>query len=540
MPASPAEAGSPVARSAAEARAYTYCARDFLDFYGRLTNPDHEDITIDGWVKFVVRLLFTVGLVELIVLIPKGNGKTTLLAALAVFHLLLTPNANCYIGAADLEQADEMYRFATHYCQSEPEIGRLVRLRPSSRRILSRRDGGFIKVLASDQSQAGGKRQHINPTLFLCDELQAHDNDSLYVAGRNGLFKRNGQMVVISFAGHSEQSKLGQLRTGCMAFAKVGGSIAKGLLVDRAGRTKPHKNGRLTVARSKSGNTVMVEWACTDKDDLNDFRVVKLANPSERVTPASLEDALEAPGITPAQFARQRANVWAQGEDAIIDSAAWDELGDKRAKIPYTAEVVLVVDAANVRDSAAVSKLWLCNAGDELDGRLIVSTHVWALASKKASVPDPPAHELIRGRRTIGQKTVREYIRREARLHREAGGDVYVVIYDPMFFSESAEILSDEDFDLEDFPQHPSRQIPASERTFDVIHDGRLAHDGDPVLRTQALNAGRKDHGDVWRFSKSHSNGHIDGFWAVAMGVITALAGPASPGADWGDDDDDD
>jgi phage terminase large subunit-like protein len=526
-----APARAPRAKRWRPGQPYTYSAEAFLDFYGRLTNPDGEPITIDPWVVFVVNAFFATGLVELIVLIPKGNGKTTLMAALAVFHLLLTPNANCYIGAADREQATEMYRFAEHYCRTEPELARLVRLRPSTKRILARRDNGFIQVLASDQSQAGGKRQHINPTLMLVDELQAHDNDSLYVSGRNGLFKRNGRMAVISFAGHSHESKLGELRANCLAFNQVGGSVDASLRVDRRGKALHHQDGRLTICRSKTGNTVMLEWACREDDDLSDFRVVKLANPSSRVTPASLEDALEAPGITPAQFARQRANVWAQGDDAIIDAPTWDELAEDDAEIPRSADVVLIVDAANKRDSAAVTKLWL-RPDDE---KIVVEAHVWAMASRKASVPDPPAHTLVRGRRVIGQRVIREHIRREARLHREAGGDVYAVIFDPMFFGESAEILLNEDgLELIEFPQSPARQIPASERTFDVIHERRLAHNGDPVLRAQALHAGAKIHGDNWRFSKSNSNGHIDAFWAMAMGVPTALEGPASIGCDWG------
>jgi phage terminase large subunit-like protein len=511
-------------------RRLTWCARDFLFFYSKLTNPDGQPIVIDPFVRFIVRMIFTVGLVELIVLLPKGNGKTTLLAALAVFHLLLTPNANCYIGAADIDQASEMYAFAEHFCK-DPAIARLVRVRPSTRRILSRRDNGFIRVLASDQSRAGGKRQQINPTLFLCDELQAHDNDSLYVAGRNGLFKRNGLMVVITFAGHDKESKLGQLRAGCFAFAKTGGKVVRGLAVDKAARARKHKDGRLTVATSKLGNTVMLEWACTDKDDLNDFRVVKLANPSSRVTPASLMDALEAPGITPSQFARQRANVWAAADDALVTEEMWDELYEDGAEIPRTAtDVVLVVDAANKRDIAAVTKLW--ERPD--DGQIVVAgCKSWGIASRKASEPDPPAHVLIKGRRTIGQKVVREHIRQEIRLHADAGGRVVAVVYDPMFFGESAEILSEEGIMLITFDQSLPRQIEASERTFDAITEGEIVHDGDPIVRIHATNAGSRPVGEKWRFSKKHSAGKIDLFWGVVMGLGTVMDGVQLAGADW-------
>ena len=42
---------------------------------------------------------------ETLVLLSKKNGKTTLLAALALHHLLVTADAECVIGAASREQA---------------------------------------------------------------------------------------------------------------------------------------------------------------------------------------------------------------------------------------------------------------------------------------------------------------------------------------------------------------------------------------------------------------------------------------------------
>jgi phage terminase large subunit-like protein len=50
-------------------------------------------------------------------------------------------------------------------------------------------------VLASDDSKQGGKKQGLNPTLALIDELHAHENDNLYVDMRSGLFKRDGLLV---------------------------------------------------------------------------------------------------------------------------------------------------------------------------------------------------------------------------------------------------------------------------------------------------------------------------------------------------------
>ncbi|MGH8527827.1 MAG: hypothetical protein ACREXY_27490, partial [Gammaproteobacteria bacterium] len=111
---------------AAAARSLGWNYDDFCWFYEQLTLPTGQPTRLEGFQRLILRLIFA-GLVELLVLIPKGQAKTTLMAALAVYHLLVTQNANCYIGAATKVQAEELYRFACHFVQSEPELARLLR-----------------------------------------------------------------------------------------------------------------------------------------------------------------------------------------------------------------------------------------------------------------------------------------------------------------------------------------------------------------------------------------------------------------------------
>ncbi len=180
---------------------WTWCAEDFIKFYELLPQPhDGKPAQMEGFQRLIVREIFATGRVELLVLIPKGQAKTTLMAALAIYHLLITRNANCYIGAADRIQADEMYRFAAHFVESEPELEAHLKVLRGTREIRSRRDQGFLRVLASDDSKQGGKRQGFNPTLALLDELHAHENDNLYIDMRSGLFKRHGLLVTITTA----------------------------------------------------------------------------------------------------------------------------------------------------------------------------------------------------------------------------------------------------------------------------------------------------------------------------------------------------
>lgn len=461
-------------------------------------------------------MAFKTGRTDLLVLLPKGNGKTLLFAALAVFHLLVTENAECFIGAADAEQAKTMYRFASHFVETEPELRRLLLVRKSTKEIRSRRDQGFIRVLASDSSKAGGKRHSYNPSLALIDELHAHDNASLYEALTSATFKRGGLVITISTAGHDEEtSVLGIERARMYDWETTGGSVRRELVINSKAQPVRRKDGRLTVIETPSGESCMLEWACTSDDDLDDMEVVKLANPASFVTIDGLRNGHEK--LDPSTFARYRANVWAQAADAMIKAEVWDALKDG-STIPKGEPRWVVVDYAAKSDGAAVTQLYL----DER-GKVVPKAHVWARRVKIAGRPQPAAHILVDGE-TIRTSIVRAHIRK---IH-EDEGEVLGVIFDRMMFDP--EELEDEGFTMIEFPQNNSRTVPASKKLFDVINEGGFAHDGDVVLRSHVISAGATDAGEGWRFSKAKSRKLIDACITLEMGIEQVLeAAPAKP-----------
>jgi phage terminase large subunit-like protein len=184
----------------------------------------------------------------------------------------------------------------------------------------------------------------------------------------------------------------------------------------------------------------------------------------------------------------------------------------------------VIVDYARKRDGCAVVELWLDSE------RQVVVPHakVWAIRQKKAGRPQPAAHELLDGP-TIRQSLVREHIR----SIREEGAEVFGVIYDPHLFDP--EELSDEGFLMIEFPQTPARTVPASKTLYEVIHDARLRHDGDTVLRSHVTSAAAKDvsGGEGWRFSKAASKKLIDACMCLVMGIEEALKGPPAGGFEW-------
>src|SRR5262245_31441987 len=155
---------------------------------------------------------FFAGAQETLIVIPKKNGKTSMLAALALYHLRTTSDASAVIGASSRDQATILYDQAIGLIDRSG-LHDLFHAKKGYRRIDAWGDSGRIRVLAADENTADG----VIPTLALVDELHRHKSDGLYGVFRDGLGPRNGQMITISTAGDDEDSPLGRLRAKAYA-----------------------------------------------------------------------------------------------------------------------------------------------------------------------------------------------------------------------------------------------------------------------------------------------------------------------------------
>lgn len=507
---------------------WTWCAKDFIRFYELLPQPhDGLPARMEGFQKLIVREIFATGRVELLVLIPKGQAKTTLMAALAIYHLLITRNANVYIGAADRIQADEMYRFAKHFVESEPEIGAVLKVLGGTREIRSKRDQGFLRVLASDDSKQGGKRQGFNPTLALLDELHAHENDNLYVDMRSGLFKRNGLLVTITTAGWDLEGVLGKLRQSFLDANQNGGSVERGQIATDDGSYVPDSvNGRLTVAR-KSHRTAMLEWALSKDDDWADFGVVKLTNPASWVTIDSLIDAFES--LRPNVYKRYRCNLWTLAFESWLPEGAWDALTGSVTAVehrlwndapaaeldayvaslyPRDVQVTAAIDMARYRDCAAVTLV-----GPSPNGLLLPRTVVWRSGGPDNPIPYEPVYRVAR-------QLCKNYA-------------VQALGLDQKYLDEMYDTLEGEGLPVESYPQSNERLCPADANLRKaILTDRALEHDGDPILAAHVNASVAQEVGsDSFKLTKSKANGPpIDACRALSMAFD--LAG-ALPGDFW-------
>ena len=219
---------------------------DFSRFAAELQVEDGSAFELHDYQRRDLEPYFQ-GVRELAILLPKKNGKSTLIAALALYHLLVTPNAECIIVAASREQADIVLRQARMFVRQSPSLARQMEIQLRTIRIKG--EEGRIRILASDADTADGSI----PTLAIVDELHRHKSADLYGVLRNGLGPRNGRIITISTAGSRSDSPLGQIR----AQAHQLGTFKR--------------RGMRNTARSADGRFAFVEYCLGPDDDADDL-----------------------------------------------------------------------------------------------------------------------------------------------------------------------------------------------------------------------------------------------------------------------------
>lgn len=267
---------------------------------------------------------------ETLILISKKNGKSSLLAALALWHLVTTTDAACYIGASSRDQATILYEQACGYVRRSPILGQYVNVKRGYRELRSASDAGHIRVLAADADTADG----VIPTLGLVDELHRQKSSDLYGVFRDGLGARNGQMITISTAGDDEDSPLGRLR-------------AEALAREGLERTGVYRHVR-------DAGFALHEWALEIGEDQDDLNLVKQANPAPWQTLETLRERHDSPSMTPWQWARFACGVWGVGDEPYFDIDVWNELAADGDEIKPGRLITLGFDGARRHDATAI------------------------------------------------------------------------------------------------------------------------------------------------------------------------------------------
>jgi phage terminase large subunit-like protein len=440
---------------------------DFAGFCAQLTLDAGRPMLLESFQRTMLGDYF-VGVPETLILLPKGNAKSTTLAALSLFHMCTTEDADVTIVAASRDQAGILLKQASGFVRRCE--GLCARITVKQRELVHRMLGGRVRVLAADVDTLDG----ILPSLGLIDELHRFRSAEPYHIVRAGIDKRHGQMLTISTAGWDATSVLWRVRQA---------ALERG--AERDG----------CYLRAGDEGLRLHEWSLTPGDDPDDVELVKRANPLAAITIEQLRARHDSPSTMPWDWQRFACGLWTSAARPWVDPAAWDACRDGSLEIPAGGEVVLGVDLGRRWDSTAVVAAYRHDCG-----RVVV--RAWIRRSPGGA----------------GESTDMAMV--EAKLRELADRyEVLEVAYDPWSLERSAQILAEEGLEMVACPQTEARMAPATSRLRDAVEAGRLAHDGDPELAAHVLAGVLTESERGPRISKRKSRAAIDGLVALAMAV---------------------
>jgi phage terminase large subunit-like protein len=153
-----------------------------------------------GWVDAKGLRRFRKAYIE----IPKKNGKTQLIAGLALYMLLgdNEPGAEIYVAAADREQARILFMAAKAMVESNPALAK--RLTVFRNQIVRNDDpSAFFQVLSAEAATKHGPNIHC----LIIDELHAQSDRELFETLTRGVIARRQPLILlITTAGDDTES----------------------------------------------------------------------------------------------------------------------------------------------------------------------------------------------------------------------------------------------------------------------------------------------------------------------------------------------
>ena len=390
--------------------------------------------------------------------VPEGNGKTTLVGGLALYHCEFRPFASVPIAASSREQAEIMYRQAEGFVlrsdrlhetvhsdiqaakgKQKTDVPRFTCL--EGYRRINHHGGGRIQVIAADDRTGDGQI----PTLGIIDELHRHRDLALYRTWVGKLHKRNGQIATISTAGEPDS----EFETTRERIRQIAPEVTR--------------NG--SHVRARSSRLVLHEWAVPEDDDVEDMTVVKAANPFSGITVESLAEKRSSETMTLGHWRRFTCNMPTRSEEAAITELEW-EAARTDEQIPVGQPVDVGLDVAWKWDTTAAVPLWFRD-------------HEYRLLGP-AEVLVPP-----RDGNTLDPAKI------EAALIRINERNPIATIVMDMSRAEQLASWATTEFGCTviDWPQTIPAEIDEYDRFMEALRMGWLKHQGDADLTSHTLNA---------------------------------------------------
>lgn len=474
--------------------------------------------SIFGWRRSDESRRFRVAYIET----PKGSGKSPLCAGIGLKGLVADdePRAEIYAAATFKDQAMVLFRDAIAFFDQSPGLqGRLVASGTGAQRwnLAYPAKSSFFRVISSEKKGQSGPRPH----MALLDEIHEHRDGTVIEMLRAGFkFRRQPLSVMITNSGHDKTSV-------CWEYHEMGTKIAAGQIDNDA---------FFAYICALDDADLLGADGKPDDHYLTDETLWPKVNPSlqEANIPGMdyiREQVKEAKGM-PSKMATVKRLCfcqWTEADNPWIDSPTWFACQDKE----FNAQRLLGrrcwggLDLSAVRDLTAFALLFEPSP-DDIYWRLKVWFWIPGIGLVAKSDMDKVPYVAWRDAgylTAIDRKTIDyEFVITDlSRICSEL--NVQKIAFDRWNmanFTKELERIGVDLPELQEFGQGFQSMGPAV-KEFEKLLDGKMMHDGNPVLTWCAANAvAVEDPAENKKLDKARSTGRIDGIVAsvMAAGII--------------------
>lgn len=425
---------------------------DFAETFGIITKDSiagktGEPLVLRDWQRELMRYVFAGdedGYRHRISLIgmPRKNGKSALGSVFGLYSLILgARGAEVYSVAAEKEQARIVFADAKRMVEASPELSAITKLYRDA--IELPKSGSVYRVLSAEAFSKEG----LNPSATIFDELHAQPNRELFdvMSLAMGARGRLATLIAITTAGVKTDST-GQ------------DSIAYNL----------YQYGQ-KVARQEVDDPsfFMAWWEASQESDHREPQTWQEANPGFGDI-CSAEDFESAVRRTPEpEFRTKRCNQWVSSAISWLPTGAWDTCaGDTSVE---GKDYVLGLDGSFSGDATIVT---YCTIED------VPQVGIVGAWEKDAQIHDDTWRVDV----LEVEEAIRQFVK--------ANPNVKEIACDPYRWTRTMQVLQDEGYPIVEFPStNARRMVPACQKFYDAVVDGKMIHDGNPLLARHLDNA---------------------------------------------------
>ncbi len=372
--------------------------------------------------------------------VPRGNGKTSLAAWVALYLGATQRSPVIPIVANSYEQSELVFRDLRTCVAESPELLQLME--PFEGEVQIRGGPGRIFKVPAAAPVLHGMR----PTAAIFDEIHQ------FVGGREevhrtislGTVKRTETLILnVSTPGYDKETLAGRLHDH-------GVKVNNGEVVD--------------------DSFLFVHWGCpTDRYDLSTeagrLACVRDASPAADKFLNAEEVAATYSQVPENEWLRYNAGLWVPAAAAWLPAGAWDSCAAPEIVVPDGTEICIGFDGSVNNDSTAI-----------VAATCAPVPHIFVIDVWERDESDPDW--------TVPVIDVEAAIRAACLRY-----NVREICADPFRWQRSLQLLESEGLPVVVYPQTSARMSPATGRLYEAVLNHQLTHSGDPVLARHLSNA---------------------------------------------------